>query len=255
MTAAAILEPLLALMLKPLLDGSGDFLVSRENIPYFAAAVLILLPLAMYGRAYLGGWLDITMQRDLRREMAAKLVRRPQSDSEKNRQNHDAICRFRSRHDRCVFADSHRAGTRTIKNAFLSGANVLSGMATRANFMFGNAADRDVDSLFGAANEKKGGTRARRNGANAKPPQRIHRANADDKSAWRGCCARYFGAGVFVFAGGVVAHANCHRRRATAFHDFNIGAFGCRFVLCFGCIDGGRNDGGRCRGVFGAVCF
>ena len=83
MTAAAILEPLLALMLKPLLDGSGDFLVSRENIPYFAAAVLILLPLAMYGRAYLGGWLDITMQRDLRREMAAKLVRRPQSDSEK----------------------------------------------------------------------------------------------------------------------------------------------------------------------------
>ena len=40
MTAAAILEPLLALMLKPLLDGSGDFLVSRENIPYFAAAVL-----------------------------------------------------------------------------------------------------------------------------------------------------------------------------------------------------------------------
>ena len=63
MTAAAILEPLLALMLKPLLDGSGDFLVSRENIPYFAAAVLILLPLAMYGRALFGrlvGYYDAT---------------------------------------------------------------------------------------------------------------------------------------------------------------------------------------------------
>ena len=67
----------MALMLKPLLDGGGDFLVSRENMPWFATAVLLLLPLAVYGRAYLGGWLDITMQRDLRGEMAAKLMRRP----------------------------------------------------------------------------------------------------------------------------------------------------------------------------------
>ncbi|MGI9296853.1 MAG: ABC transporter ATP-binding protein [Gammaproteobacteria bacterium] len=77
MFAAAFLEPLLALMLKPLLDGGGDFVVARDKIPFFAAAVMIVLPAVIYGRAYLGGWLDITMQRDLRREMAAKLVRRP----------------------------------------------------------------------------------------------------------------------------------------------------------------------------------
>lgn len=77
MAVAAFLEPLLALMLKPLLDVGGDFIVPREQIPYYAAAVMLVLPVAMYGRAYLGGWLDITMQRDLRKEMATKLVRMP----------------------------------------------------------------------------------------------------------------------------------------------------------------------------------
>ena len=77
MMLTALLEPLLALMLKPLLDGGGDFIVARENIPFFAMAVMVLLPAAIYGRTYLGGWLDITMQRELRRDMAAQLTRRP----------------------------------------------------------------------------------------------------------------------------------------------------------------------------------
>ncbi len=77
MVLSAFLEPLLALMLKPLLDGGGGFAVARDQIPFFAAAVMVLLPAAVYGRTYLGGWLDITMQRDLRRDMAAHFVRRP----------------------------------------------------------------------------------------------------------------------------------------------------------------------------------
>ena len=78
MAMAAFLEPLLALMLKPILDGSGgDFAVAPEQIPAAMAAVLLLLAAATYGRVYLGGWLNSTMQRDLRSEMAAQLVRRP----------------------------------------------------------------------------------------------------------------------------------------------------------------------------------
>ncbi|MGI9307560.1 MAG: ABC transporter ATP-binding protein [Gammaproteobacteria bacterium] len=77
MVFSAALEPLLPLMLKPLLDGGESFLVAREYIPFFAGVVLVLLPAVTYGRGYLGGWLDITMQRDLRREMAAHLARRP----------------------------------------------------------------------------------------------------------------------------------------------------------------------------------
>ena len=77
MACAAFLEPLLALMLKPLLDGGDDFLIAREWIPFFAGGVMLLLPAAVYGRVYLGGWLDITMQRDLRSDMAARLVQQP----------------------------------------------------------------------------------------------------------------------------------------------------------------------------------
>ena len=77
MIMAAFLEPLLALMLKPLLDGGPDFFVSRQWIPYCAGGVMIILPAVTYGRAYLGGWLDITMQRDFRRDMAAHLIQQP----------------------------------------------------------------------------------------------------------------------------------------------------------------------------------
>ncbi len=77
MILSAFLEPLLALMLKPLLDGGEGFIVSREHIPYFVAVVMLTLPAAAYGRTYLGGWLDITLQRDLRREMAERLTHMP----------------------------------------------------------------------------------------------------------------------------------------------------------------------------------
>lgn len=77
MVLAAFMEPLLALMLKPLLDGSSDFFIAREWVPMFAGVVMIVLPAAVYGRVYLGGWLDLTMQRDLRRDMATRLVRQP----------------------------------------------------------------------------------------------------------------------------------------------------------------------------------
>ena len=77
MVLSAFLEPLLALMLKPLLDGGGGFIVAREQVPFFAGAVMVLLSAAVYGRIYLGGWLNITLQRDLRREMAGRLARRP----------------------------------------------------------------------------------------------------------------------------------------------------------------------------------
>lgn len=81
MVAAAALEPMLALMLKPLLDSAGAGVAGGRAGLFagVAGAILLLLITATYGRSYLGGWLDITMQRDLRRAMAVKLERLPLS--------------------------------------------------------------------------------------------------------------------------------------------------------------------------------
>ncbi len=78
MTVAAFLEPTLAFMLKPLLDGQDSkFIIEPQYLHYVMALILLLLAMAGYGRAYLGGWLNETMQRDLRRDMAMQLVRIP----------------------------------------------------------------------------------------------------------------------------------------------------------------------------------
>ncbi|SMN11014.1 Lipid A export ATP-binding/permease protein MsbA [uncultured Candidatus Thioglobus sp.] len=77
MVFSALLEPMLALMLKPLLDNASDFVIKREWVPFFAIAVMIFLPMSIYGRAYLGGWLNITMQRDFNHDMATRLIQQP----------------------------------------------------------------------------------------------------------------------------------------------------------------------------------
>lgn len=81
MLMAAALEPMLALMLKPLMDGAGDFVVSPHQVPWFAAAIIFSLAVATFGRAYLSGWLNVTVQRDLQKELAQRLAARPLGDS------------------------------------------------------------------------------------------------------------------------------------------------------------------------------
>ena len=77
MVLSALLEPMLALLLKPLLDNSSDFLIKREWVPFIVIVVMFFLPLSIYGRAYLGGWLNITIQRDFHHEMGVRLTQQP----------------------------------------------------------------------------------------------------------------------------------------------------------------------------------
>lgn len=78
MLAAAALEPLLPLMMKPLLDGEAPGgVIPLRWLPLVMFALVFALGVFSYGRSYLGGWLDLSMQRDLRAQMTAHLVRLP----------------------------------------------------------------------------------------------------------------------------------------------------------------------------------
>jgi subfamily B ATP-binding cassette protein MsbA len=79
MLAVAALEPLLPMMMKPLLDSAEntDFFVQPTWLPYVLLGLITLLSLFSYGRSYLGGWLNVTMQKKLRDDMTAHLLRLP----------------------------------------------------------------------------------------------------------------------------------------------------------------------------------
>ena len=80
MLGTAALEPLLPLLMKPLLDGEPPGgVVPLTWLPFLMLAIVGALGLLSYGRSYLGGWLDLSMQRDLRAMMSAQMFRLPQS--------------------------------------------------------------------------------------------------------------------------------------------------------------------------------
>ena len=79
MLCTAALEPLLPLLMKPLLDGeSPGGIVPLRYLPYLMFAIVFAIGIFSYCRSYLGGWLDLTMQRDLRAQMTAQMFRLPQ---------------------------------------------------------------------------------------------------------------------------------------------------------------------------------
>lgn len=79
MIATGLLEPIIPWMLAPLLDAGGDkaYPVSAAFIPYLFFLLILCRCLLSFGRSYLGGWLDATLQRDLRADMATHMLRLP----------------------------------------------------------------------------------------------------------------------------------------------------------------------------------
>lgn len=79
MLAVAALEPLLPMIMKPLLDAEGntEFIIDPRQIPYLFLAIIILMSFFSYARTYLGGLLDINIQRDLSVDMATHYLRLP----------------------------------------------------------------------------------------------------------------------------------------------------------------------------------
>lgn len=79
MIGAGLLQPLLPLGLAPLLDASSqkEYLIPPAALPYFMLGTIALLSIFSYGRGYLGGWLDATLQRDFRNQMAQSMLHLP----------------------------------------------------------------------------------------------------------------------------------------------------------------------------------
>lgn len=78
MLCVAALEPLLPLLMKPLLDGeSVGGVVPLGYLPYLMLAIVVASGVFSFCRSYLGGWLDLTMQRDLRARMTARMFDLP----------------------------------------------------------------------------------------------------------------------------------------------------------------------------------
>ncbi len=69
-------EPLLPLLLKPLLD-STESTVDTKWLPLLLLALALLRGLAAFGRTYCSNWLEATFQRDLRNDMVSHLVGLP----------------------------------------------------------------------------------------------------------------------------------------------------------------------------------
>ena len=93
MVLVGLLEPLLPWMIAPLLDAGnaekvyafGDgwldepVVVNPLWLPYFLLGWVLMRGGLAFGRSYLGGWLNASLQRDYRGEMSAQLLRQPMS--------------------------------------------------------------------------------------------------------------------------------------------------------------------------------
>lgn len=80
MLSIGLLTPVLPWMLAPLLDHGitkKDYILPATFLPVAFFILVLLESIFSYGRSYLGGWLDATLQRDFRAEMAAHLLRLP----------------------------------------------------------------------------------------------------------------------------------------------------------------------------------
>lgn len=80
MVCIGLLQPILPWMLAPLLDAGNtgkQHAIPSEWLPYFMLLTILLLGTFSYGRSYLGGWLDSTLQRDYRSAMATHLLQLP----------------------------------------------------------------------------------------------------------------------------------------------------------------------------------
>ena len=73
-------EPLLPLLLKPLLDGQGEnSFLSPHWLPLLLLALVSVRGLVGFGRTYCANWLEATFQRDLRAALVRHLVDLPVS--------------------------------------------------------------------------------------------------------------------------------------------------------------------------------
>ena len=164
MVLSALLEPLLPLLLKPLLDGNAEgatpFL--RENLPYIMLLLVFLLAVLLYGRVYLGGWLDATLQKNLHTLMCERLLILPmarlgdESMGALTTTHHEFCSRLNRFHDAGVFG----AGARAAKNRRIHWRHVLSAMATGDYYPIGHAFCGVDNFLFGTADEKNRGKKS-----------------------------------------------------------------------------------------------
>lgn len=82
MVVVGVLEPLLPWMLAPLLDSTNQsktYGIPAGWLPYAMLLLIFARSAFSYGRSYLGGWLDATLQRDYRAAMSEKLTALPAS--------------------------------------------------------------------------------------------------------------------------------------------------------------------------------
>ena len=79
MIATGLLEPLIPWMLAPLLDAGSEknYPFSSVFLPYLFFLLVFFRCALSFGRSYLGGWLDATLQKELRAEMSALLLKLP----------------------------------------------------------------------------------------------------------------------------------------------------------------------------------
>ena len=85
MVAVGVLAPALPLLLAPLIDAgsNNEYLLPPKLIPYAFLIITVMQSVFSYGRGYLGGWLDVTLQRDFRNDMGTHLLHLPMSQLQK----------------------------------------------------------------------------------------------------------------------------------------------------------------------------
>ena len=89
MVMVGALEPLLVWLLAPLLDSAvadKQYILPTALLPLVMVLLVFCRSAFIYGRAYLGGWLDVTLQREFRAAMAAQLAQLPAAQIQRDTQ-------------------------------------------------------------------------------------------------------------------------------------------------------------------------
>ena len=179
MVCVGLIQPLLPWMLAPLLDaGNSDkeYLLPVAALPYAMLLIILLLGAFSYGRSYLGGWLDATLQRDYRRYMTQHLLRLPLGDIQRQTTG-KLTSRF------ILYLPQLTSATlpicmalvqETIKAAGYISPNALLAMAADPDCPVSRPHRRRLHPRPQPADEKNRHPAAGRNRARAKPPERNH---------------------------------------------------------------------------------